>query len=139
MKTNSITEQLLQGSHQINLWRGEIDELVKLLIGLVRETHLHDDFDIPCNKEQTSIWSIKHDDHRLASIDFIIRPWEGECCIYSSDGRVIPPGHQVQVVRATLDDLVMGLLRIFPVLDKRWKFLLDAVPKVENQKPTFGL
>ncbi len=128
MKTNSIAEQLLNGSRQINVWREEIDTLVKILLSLIREGSLRSHYEIPCDKERTAIWWIRTDDVHPISINFIVRPWDGERCIYSSDGSLVLPGHRAQAVRKTLDTLVGGLLSIFPALTEKWKFLLDATP-----------
>lgn len=130
MKTNSIAEQLLNGSRQINVWREEIDTLVKILLSLIRECNLTSQHDIFCNEEKTTVWQIRTNRVHPTEIVLIAHPCpgDGESCVYSSDGAFVLPGKRVQAVRETLDTLVGGLLSIFPALNDKWKFLIDATP-----------
>jgi hypothetical protein len=131
MNANEIVKGILSGSAAIDRMRKEVDDVVRIIDGLLKN-ELPIDFNTKFTSERSE-WSIRKHPLNGGKVYF-----EVKCCIrlslgwqsgYSLRGEVPFHSENVQEVHECLPDFIQGVAKEFPSIEERWQFLLKAAEK----------
>jgi hypothetical protein len=125
-----ITRRLFVGAHAIDRMRNEVDETVRMLVGLMKQCSF-DPLGFSASFESSSCeWIVVTSPYSRPDIILVkclVKEDYGKKSGFSSQRGEFPfHTRDVQRVYESLPVLVEGLLKIFPELELRWKPLIDA-------------
>ena len=141
----NIAQQLLDGSAKLNRMKGEIDAVVKMVLGMIEKEDL-DDWTRRCdlNGRHTSSgwymffrssdceWGISYDERRkkiyvrcaleISSNGRSVMYHDA----YTTERRETVKLEHILRVHGSLDVFIRGMKKEFPALKERWQPLLDV-------------
>lgn len=131
MKKSSTAQRLIQGSRTINRMRAEIEELIDIIVGFLKQTDVVRENNWRKELEtSTCVWTISRFPHRDKPVLVVaIR------CTRKNSGRLIfsnlpkeyrPKVDTVAMLHASLSELIDLLAREFSELENAWEPLIAA-------------